>query len=788
MSAIGKSAPPYIHDLVHFTKDDKFDSWNVTFQKYKTEQLAEYDNYNIYFNKVVESLCALGNGQIGQRGQFEEKYSGVHLKGNYMTGCWYPDSTRVGWWKNGYPRYYPKMINCPDWTGIHVVFDEKDELDFNNEKLFKIEDFERVLHMKESFLERKAKIHYENKGSLMLQSTRFISMANKNIGALKYSLKSKDFKGKIAFTTYVDGDVHNEEHNWEHDKVWLMRKSEVIADDMKSGYVTVASKKVNLRYPKPDVFDEHCKNICVGMYNRLYVNGKEVAPKSADKKDKYIAVHYSVDINAGDEVVLEKYAVLAHSHVADEEIQTRSAKILHGEMNKNFETMMSEHAAAWKKIWDETDIVIDGDVKAQQGTRFCLFHVNASCRFDMENKHLKITPKGFTGEKYGTGDYWDVESFCVPYYLCTYDKEFSKNHVMIRYKHLPAAIENAKKLGFKDGAALYPMVSMGEECHNEWEITFEEIHRNGAIAKVIYDYVRYTGDKTFLPQYGLEILIALSKFWAQRATKSFQSKKYMILGVTGPNEFENNINNNWFTNTLAVWTLKYTQEVMDLVKKEYPEDFARLAPKWNQADIAQWNDIIANMYFPKSEEHGVWLQHDGFLDKELIRTENLLPSNRPLWRVWSWDRILRSCFIKQADTLQGLFYFEEDKQVLKKHFEFYEPFTVHESSLSACVHSCIAAKCGMLEKAYELFNVALRYSLDNYNFDTVDGAHVTCMAGALMMILHGFAGITPKGNGEFDFKDCTLCPGWKKLQFRFLQNGKPFLFTLTEEGHKVTAL
>src|SRR5690606_10600266 len=149
------------------------------------------------------------------------------------------------------------------------------------------------------------------------------------------------------------------------------------------------------------------------------------------------------------------------------------------------------------------------------------------------------------------------------------EQKVARNLLVYRYKHLQKAIENAQKLGFKDGAALYPMVTMnGEECHNEWEITFEEIHRNGAIAFAIYDYIRYTSDEDYLVEYGLEVLIGISRFWAQRVNWSDDKKKYVMLGVTGPNEYENNVNNNWYSNYIATWTLRYTKQAMDFVRKK----------------------------------------------------------------------------------------------------------------------------------------------------------------------------------------------------------------------------
>ena len=170
--------------------------------------------------------------------------------------------------------------------------------------------------------------------------------------------------------------------------------------------------------------------------------------------------------------------------------------------------------------------------------------------FRSHDPRLNIGPKGFTGEKYGGSTYWDTEAFCLPFYLCTHDEAIGRNLLIYRYNHLEKAKENAKKLGLK--GALYPMVTMnGEECHNEWEITFEEIHRNAAISYAIYNYVRYTGDDRYLSDYGFEVLCEISRFWASRVSYNPGKGEYMILGVTGPNEYENNVNNNWYTNTMA---------------------------------------------------------------------------------------------------------------------------------------------------------------------------------------------------------------------------------------------
>ena len=365
----------------------------------------------------------------------------------------------------------------------------------------------------------------------------------------------------------------------------------------------------------------------------------------------------------------------------------------------------------------------------------------------MKDERLNIGPKGFTGEKYGGSTYWDTEAFGLPFFLKTADLQVGKNLLLYRYKHLEKSIENAAKLGFKDGAALYPMVTMnGEECHNEWEITFEEIHRNGAIAFAIFNYIRHTGDNDYIADYGLEVLIGISRFWRQRATYSENLKKYVILGVTGPNEYENNVNNNWYTNSLAVWTLSYTLKNLRLLEKDKQDKLSDLYRRINfnfSEETTRWKEISENMHMPVDPSRNIFLQQDGFLDKELKPATSIPPDERPINQHWSWDRILRSCFIKQADVLQGIYLFEDqfDTATIKRNFDFYEPMSVHESSLSACIHSIVASRIGNVEKAYELYLRTARLDLDDYNNEVGEGLHITSMAGTWLAIVEGFGGM-----------------------------------------------
>ena len=202
--------------------------------------------------------------------------------------------------------------------------------------------------------------------------------------------------------------------------------------------------------------------------------------------------------------------------------------------------------------------------------------------------------------------------------------------MLYRYNQLPKAIENARKLGFGGGAALYPMVTIhGEECHNEWEITFEEIHRNNIIVYAIMQFSRVTGNKEYIAYYGLEVMIAISRFWSQRVSFSEARQKYVLLGVTGPNEYENNVNNNWYTNYSCVQCLQSTIECLEMVAHEYPEEYNRIrrSTEFRHAEeTARWKEIIEKMYLPEDKERGIFVQDDGYPDK-VLGTVNDIPVN-----------------------------------------------------------------------------------------------------------------------------------------------------------------
>ncbi|POY36093.1 family 65 glycosyl hydrolase [Solitalea longa] len=699
-------------------------------------------------NKISESVFSLGNGRFGQRANFEEDFTGETMQGNYVAGVYYPDKTRVGWWKNGYPEYFAKVLNATNWVGIKVEV-EGENFDLEH---CEVKEFTRELNMREGYLLRSFVAKLKNGKEIKVIAQRFCSIVNDDLGAIRYSVTPLNFSGSIKFTPYLDGDIKNQDANYD-EKFW----DEVSKTaDAGSAYITLKTRKTGFE-------------VCTGMRFSVSQNGQTINFESKPiAREKFVANEIIVQAQQGEETVLYKYAAIVSSlNHAPADLLAACKKGLDLAERKGYETLLQEQAAAWATKWEESDIVIEGDAAAQQAIRFNIFQLNQT--YTGEDERLNIGPKGFTGEKYGGSTYWDTEAYCIPFYLATADQKVAKNLLLYRHKQLDRAIENAGKLGFKDGAALYPMVTMnGEECHNEWEITFEEIHRNGAIAYAIYDYIRYTGDESYLTEAGAEVLAGIARFWAQRVNWSEDRQKYVMLGVTGPNEYENNVNNNWYTNYIASWCLEYAAYALNYVNGQTPDKYAALVSKINfkTTELEKWAHIVENMHYPEDKKLGVYLQQDGYLDKEQILVKDLPAADRPLNQKWSWDRILRSCFIKQADVLQGLFFFEDkfDVETIRRNFDFYEPRTVHESSLSPCVHAILAAKLGDEKRAYEFYLRTSRLDLDDYNNDTEDGCHTTSMAGTWMSVVQGFGGMRVR-NGQLHF--APFIPGkWNSFSFK----------------------
>lgn len=731
----------------------KTDEWNIIEDEFHADDL-----------RMSESIFSLGNGRFGQRGNFEEPYSSDSYPGSFVAGIPFLDKTRVAWWKNGFPRFYTRIPNAANWSSIHLrLIDE--ELDL---ALWDVNSFNRRLDMYDGISYRDVKATSPRGNSLQVHVEHLVNMAHPDLCLIRYSVTSLNYTGRLSLLPLLEANL-NDHAEYTEEKIWNVLDSGINLD---CAYLWTQTRREDAQ-------------VCYTLSYHFYKNNKEAAHNPIRiEKGKVTGFSLGADVKPGDTVTLVKYVVVASSlyyerpHLIETSIRlARQAKA------DGWEALTEDHRQAWHAIWEEADVTIEGDPEAQQGIRYNIFQLYQTYRGD--DPRLNIAPKGFTGEKYGGNTYWNTELCCVPFFLFSTPRSIAKNLLMYRYNQLPKAIENAEKLGFKNGAALFPQVTNnGEECHSEWEITFEEIHRNNIIIYAILQYATVTGSDDYILKYGLEVMIAVCRFWSQRVTFSRPKQQYVILGVTGPDEYQSNVDNNWYTNLSCISCLKITLYYLDLAAEKHPDDYARICRLTGldyEGETPLWRDIARRMYLPEDKEQGIFVQNDGFMDKTLQTTDAIPADERPINQHWSWDRILRSCYIKQSDVLLGLYlyYYKFDTETIRRNFHFYEPMTVHESSLSPHVHAILAARIGETEKAYRLFLHATRLDLDDYNNETDQGLHITSMPGSWLALFRGFANLQIRQN-SLNFSPVRPSH-WTKYAFKVNFQGRKLGVEVTGE-------
>lgn len=609
-----------------------------------------------------------------------------------------------------------------------------------------VTDFEISLDMKVGVLKRTFTVF-----GVTFKITRLVSTVIKELADIHYEFSSSDGqKHKIHFDASIDADVVNEDSNYD-EKFWQILD---VGNEVDSSFIATQTIANTFGVPQFTV-----------VARQSFFGGEN---HHMTRSEKEVTDTFDIEVPKQGLVNFEKRVIVTTSRDYDTlaKVIDTGKKLTVDIAKKSYADIYNAHAQEWANRWEKADVQIEGDDAAQQGIRFNLFQLFST--YYGNDPRLNIGPKGFTGEKYGGATYWDTEAFAIPVYLGVSDPSVTRSLLQYRFDQLDGAFHNAKEQGLK--GALYPMVTFdGIESHNEWEITFEEIHRNSTIAYAIYNYTNITGDHSWLAGDGAQVLYNIARFWADRVHYSARNDKYMIHGVTGPNEYENNVNNNFYTNWMAKWVLQYSLE-------HYAEinDNEKVKLALTTDELAKWQEIVDKMYLPEADvetktgKKHIFVQHDTFLDKDLTPIAEMPQDIRPINQNWSWDRILRSPYIKQSDTLHAMFYFPDAfTEAEKRHnFEFYEPLTVHESSLSPSVHSILASDLQMEEKAVEMYERAARLDLDNYNNDTSDGLHITAMTGSWLAIVQGFAGMRVRDD-KLHLKP-FLPKNWTKYAFRLV--------------------
>ena len=438
----------------------------------------------------------------------------------------------------------------------------------------------------------------------------------------------------------------------------------------------------------------------------------------------------------------------------------------------------------WNDYWEKSDVTIDGDPSLQQGIRYCMFQLHQT--YMGKNCALNIGAKSLTGEWHLGLTFWESEVYLMPFYAFT-DPPAARSLMMFRYNTLEDARYCAKMMGYN--GARFPWTTIrGTDCGSTMRHGMIEMHINAAVPYAIWNYYKLTGDKEFLFNYGLEVMIEQCRFWADRVTWNEQKNAYCICCVTGPDEFRVFVDNNAYTNSMVSLIIQNTLETIALMKSESNEKFASLTSqlKLDNKELETWQHISEKMFIPTDEKLGIILQDETFLNTKRVTREQV--PGRPIYHHWYLEKIIRTSVLKQADVLLLLMLRPNlvNREILKKNYEFYEPLTLHDSSLSPCVHSIIASKVNLKEDAWKYFVMTARIDLDDMLKNTDKGLHTANLAGTWHCITSGFAGMETTDD-TLSFAP-YLPNKWKGFAFKFVYLNSRFKMTVAKDNISIELL
>lgn len=716
------------------------------------------EGFDPAYSRVSESIFSLGNESIGARGFFDEGGSVDSLRGCYTNGVY--DIVHLGRSYRGIVDRTHFMIPSADWLLTSLVLDGE-TLDLGK---VSFRDFRRVLDLKEGTLTRSFVWETATGKALKLTFLRFLDMVHRERAYQRLTLEPLNFSGQIEFSAGVSFAVTHEGHGT---CFWGDTRKAADADR-----ILLQSRTT-----------ESGQEVFAGAVLDLPIHGEIVTD------DKTVRRKASLPLVCGQALRVDRRAVILFDGSEGETLWERGKKALAETAKVSLEEALQRQKAYWAAYWAVSDIEIEpasmdertatAVAAEQQGVRFCSFQLAQT--YNGGSMRHNIGAKGLTGEAYNGHAFWDTESCCLPFYLFT-NPEAARDLLLFRYNTLPMARERAKMLDCQ--GACYPIATLnGDEACPLWQHASLQLQPSTAVAYGIWHYVHLTDDEEFLWTYGAEMLLEIARFLKSRAALGNRTGKYGFFGVMGPDEFHMMVNNNAYTNYMGMRTLRYAAEVLEQMARERPADFDALRERTGlgAGEVDGWRQVAENMYLPQ-DGTGLIEQHDGFFDLPHTDVAAVPPSEFPLYEHWSYDRIYRTDMIKQPDVLMMLYLYNSSfsRSVKEVNYGYYQPKTIHESSLSPAIHSILAAELGRMEEAVDLFGFATRLDLDNYNCNTREGLHITSIAMAWANIVYGFAGL--RSDGPVLRFAPHLPERWRKLRFSLTYKGRVLSVRMEQEG------
>jgi beta-phosphoglucomutase len=729
-----------------------YTDWALTETQFNPEQISHR-----------ETVFTIGNGYTGTRGTFEEGYTRA-VPVTLIQGVY-----------DDVPIVYTELANCPDWLSLVVIVDGK-RLRLDQGEIL---NYGRQLDLRCGVLKRRVRWRSPGGKTIDIHWERFASKADEHVLAVHCELTPVDFDGLIEVQASINGYPENQGFNhWElldqgknDEGIWL-----------------------NLR--------TRTSRIELGMAAGMTISGTEAALQVSNPPG-YPTLSTTLLASAGKTIVIDKLVTVFTSREVEQPVLAAQTKL--AELS-DYQSLLKANEQAWDETWQQSDILIEGDTRAQLAVRYNLFQL-LICAPRHDDK-VSIPAKTLSGFGYRGHVFWDTEIFILPFFTFT-QPALARNMLSYRHHSLPGARRKAAHYGYK--GAMYPWESAdtGDEVTPRWlppndpygdDIRIwcrdREIHISADIVYAVWYYWQATGDDEWMRDCGAEIIFDTAVFWGSRVEYNTKYERYEIRGVIGADEYHEMVNNNAFTNRMVQWHLEKALFVQDWLRQTFPDKASELGQKLllTTARQKRWEDIIQNLWIPYDSTTGLIEQCEGFFQLEDINLDDYEPRTRSMQGILGIEPANKRQVLKQPDVLMLLYLMRESQEfpysleTLQKNWDYYAPRTdiSYGSSLGPAIHGILASDLGKLEQAYDYFMQAAMVDIEDVRGNAHEGIHGASAGGVWQAVVFGFGGI--KLGEEAPIANPHLPNGWTRLKFKIHWRGKFHDFDLRAQAQGKTGV
>jgi len=717
------------------------------------------------FLAQMETVFALANGYLGIRGAFEEN-APVFQSGTFVNGFHETWPIVYGEEAYGFAKTGQTMLNVTDSKIIKLyVDDEPLFLPFAN-----LLSYDRTLDMQSGILEREILWETPSGKRVLVTSRRLVSFEHRHLAAISYELTLLDASAPVVISSEMivpenaqagDGDPRKARGFKEQvllpGQFYTDSQRVVLSHSTRNSGMSLAC---GIEHIFETESEHYCKSECSDDYGKLV---------------------FSIEARPSEPIRLIKYMTYHTSRTApSDELCARAERTLDRAVEQGLDKLLAAQRRFVDDFWQRSDVQIDGDLRVQQSVRWNLFQLlQASARAEGAG----IGARGLSGQTYEGHYFWDTEIYVLPFLVYSAPR-VARNLLRFRHSMLDKARERAGEVGHK--GALFPWRTInGEEASAYYATGTAQYHINADIVYALRKYVDVTGDEWFLWDFGAEMLVETARLWVDLGFYSNrQGGRFCIQGVTGPDEYETVEDNNTYTNLMARENLRYAAATVERMRDERPERFAALVDKTGleKSEVVEWKRAADNMYIAFDEGLGIHPQDDSFLSKEVWDFGNTPRENYPLLLHYHPLVIYRHQVVKQADVVLAMFLLgrEFSWEEKKRNFDYYDPLTTGDSSLSVSIQSILASEIGYAEKAYDYFRYGVVMDLADVGGNVRDGAHIASIGGTWMALVYGFSGMRDH-DGRVSF-DPKLPEGWSRFKFPLTIRSQTLEVDITHES------